>query len=456
MNKTVVIDVVGLSSSIIGEHTPFLKNYILRKNLVNIEPVFPAVTTTAQSTYITGKWPSETGIVGNGWYDHTDCEIKFWKQSNKLVNGEKIWEKAKKEDPSFTCAKMFWWYNMYSTADYAVTPRPNYLADGRKMPDCYSHPAELRDILQEKLGQFPLFQFWGPGANIKSTQWIADASIITDEIYDPTLTLIYLPHLDYCLQKFGPDLSMIHKELTEIDDVIKKLINYYEEKGAQIVILSEYGIAPVKNPVHINRILRKSGLLNIRIERDLELLDAGASKAFAVADHQIAHIYINDKSVKSRVRELLEKEPGIELVLNKEEQKAFHIDHERSGDFVIIADKDSWFTYYFWLDDAKAPDYARCVDIHKKPGYDPVEMFMSSKLRAGYKLLKKKAGFRYVMDVIPLDASLIKGSHGRKAAEKMYQPVLISDQQFSTDTMAPTQVFDVIWSVLKNVRHEPL
>lgn len=456
MNKTVVIDVVGLSSSIIGEHTPFLKNYILRKNMVNIEPVFPAVTTTAQSTYITGKWPSETGIVGNGWYDHTDCEIKFWKQSNKLVNGEKIWEKAKKEDPSFTCAKMFWWYNMYSTADYAVTPRPNYLADGRKMPDCYSHPAELRDILQEKLGQFPLFQFWGPGANIKSTQWIADASIITDEIYDPTLTLIYLPHLDYCLQKFGPDLSMIHKELTEIDDVIKKLINYYEEKGAQIVILSEYGIAPVKNPVHINRILRKSGLLNIRIERDLELLDAGASKAFAVADHQIAHIYINDKSVKSRVRELLEKEPGIELVLNKEEQKAFHIDHERSGDFVIIADKDSWFTYYFWLDDAKAPDYARCVDIHKKPGYDPVEMFMSSKLRAGYKLLKKKAGFRYVMDVIPLDASLIKGSHGRKAAEKMYQPVLISDQQLSTDTMAPTQVFDVIWSVLKNVRHEPL
>lgn len=456
MNKTVVIDVVGLSSSIIGEHTPFLKNYILRKNMVNIEPVFPAVTTTAQSTYITGKWPSETGIVGNGWYDHTDCEIKFWKQSNKLVNGEKIWEKAKKEDPSFTCAKMFWWYNMYSTADYAVTPRPNYLADGRKMPDCYSHPAELRDILQEKLGQFPLFQFWGPGANIKSTQWIADASIITDEIYDPTLTLIYLPHLDYCLQKFGPDLSMIHKELTEIDDVIKKLINYYEEKGAQIVILSEYGISPVKNPVHINRILRKSGLLNIRIERDLELLDAGASKAFAVADHQIAHIYINDKSVKSSVRELLEKEPGIELVLNKEEQKAFHIDHERSGDFVIIADKDSWFTYYFWLDDAKAPDYARCVDIHKKPGYDPVEMFMSSKLRAGYKLLKKKAGFRYVMDVIPLDASLIKGSHGRKAAEKMYQPVLISDQQLSTDTMAPTQVFDVIWSVLKNVRHEPL
>ena len=448
MNKTVVIDVVGLSSSVIGEYTPFLKEYIARKNMVNIEPVLPAVTTSVQSTYLTGQWPSGTGIVGNGWYDHSDCEIKFWKQSNKLVSGEKIWERAKKEDPAFTCANMFWWYNMYSTADYAVTPRPNYLADGRKMPDCYSQPSELRDILQEKLGQFPLFQFWGPGANIKSTQWIADASIITDELYDPTLTLIYLPHLDYCLQKFGPDLSLIHKDLNEIDDVIKKLVIYYEGKGARVLILSEYGISPVNNPIHINRIFREHDLLNIRTERGLELLDPGASKAFVVSDHQIAHVYINDKSVEKKVRALLEKVPGIELVINKEEQKNFHINHERSGDLVLMANSDSWFTYYFWLDDAKAPDYARCVDIHKKPGYDPVEMFMSSKLRAGYKLLKKKAGFRYVMDVIPLDATLVKGSHGRIGVERKYQPVLISDMRFESDLLAPTEIFETIWTVM--------
>ncbi len=448
MKKTVVIDVVGLSSSVIGEHTPFLREYISRKSLVNIEPVLPAVTTSAQSTYVTGNWPSETGIVGNGWYDHVDCEIKFWKQSNKLVAGEKIWERAKKEDPSFTCSKMFWWYNMYSSADYAVTPRPNYLADGRKTPDCYSQPAELRDILQEKLGQFPLFQFWGPGANIKSTQWIADASMLTDDLYDPTLTLIYLPHLDYCLQKFGPDLSKISKELNEIDEVIKKLVLFYENKGAEILILSEYGISPVNNPIHINRILRENNLLNIRIERGLELLDAGASKAFAVSDHQIAHIYINDLSVSSQVRTLLEEVPGIELILDKEEQKTYHIDHERSGDFVIMADKDSWFTYYFWLDDAKAPDYARCVDIHKKPGYDPVEMFMSSKLRAAYKLLKKKSGFRYVMDVIPLDATLVKGSHGRVGVPPEYQPVLISNQKNQGNRVIATEVYKVIWDLL--------
>lgn len=449
MKKTVVIDVVGLSTSVIGEHTPFLKDYISRKNIVNIEPLLPALTTSAQSTYLTGKWPSETGIVGNGWYDRTDCEVKFWKQSNKLVSGEKIWEKAKKEDPAFTCANMFWWYNMYSSADYAVTPRPNYLADGRKMPDCYSHPASLRDKLQEKLGQFPLFQFWGPGANIKSTQWIADASMLTDELYDPTLTLIYLPHLDYCLQKFGPELTKISKELNEIDEVIRQLVTFYEKKGAEILLLSEYGISPVNNPIHLNRLFREHDLLAIRVERGLELLDAGASKAFVVADHQIAHVYINDPAVTSQVRALLEKESGIELILNKDEQKAHHIDHHHSGDFVLMADKNSWFTYYFWLDDAKAPDYARCVDIHKKPGYDPVEMFMSSKLRAGYKLLKKKAGFRYVMDVIPLDANLIKGSHGRTGVDPEFKPVFISEYKHQKETISAPEIFNTIWNLLK-------
>jgi predicted AlkP superfamily pyrophosphatase or phosphodiesterase len=448
MKKTVVIDVVALSSSVIGEHTPFLSDYIKRKHLSRIEPVFPALTTSAQSTYVTGKWPSKTGIVGNGWYDRTDCEVKFWKQSNKLVSGEKIWDTARKEDPNFTCSTMFWWYNMYSSADYSVTPRPNYLADGRKMPDCYSHPASLRDVLQEKLGEFPLFQFWGPGANIKSTQWIADASMITDDLYDPTLTLIYLPHLDYCLQKFGPDFSKIHKELNEIDEVLKKLITFYENKGAEIIILSEYGISPVNNPIHLNRIFREHGLLAIREERGLELLDAGASKAFVVADHQIAHVYINDPSVKDQVMQILKAVEGVERILDQKEQKDFHIDHERSGDLVLMADQDSWFTYYFWLDDAKAPDYARCVDIHKKPGYDPVEMFMSSKLRAGYKLLRKKAGFRYVMDVIPLDATLIKGSHGRVGVSAEYQPVLITNEPLESSTISADSVFDLIIRIL--------
>lgn len=448
MQKTVVIDIVGLSTGLIGEHTPFLKQYTQSRFVNALAPMLPAVTTSVQSTYLTGKWPNEHGIVGNGWYDRDDCEIKFWKQSNKLVQGEKIWDKGKRTFPGFTCSKMFWWYNMYSSADYSVTPRPNYLADGRKMPDCYSHPAALRDELQAALGPFPLFQFWGPGANIKSTQWIADASVITDKKYNPTLTLIYLPHLDYCLQKFGQDFNKISGDLKEIDGVVDQLVAHYTKTGARIILLSEYGITNVDRPVYINRALRENGWLNIRVERGLELLDAGASAAFAVADHQVAHIYINDQQITSKVRSVIEKVPGVELVLDRSEQRQFNIDHERSGDLVVMADHRSWFCYYFWMDDSKAPDYARVVDIHKKPGYDPVEIFMTSKLRAAYKLLRKKAALRYVMDVIPLDATLIKGSHGSVNTPSSFHPVLITDHELPQKELQATEVYDLIWQHL--------
>ena len=448
MHKTVVIDIVGLSSSVIGSHTPFLSEYISSRKLQHILPMLPAVTTSVQTTYVTGKWPSEHGIVGNGWYDKTDVEIKFWKQSNKLVQAEKIWDRAKKEDPSFTVSKMFWWYNMYSTADYAVTPRPNYLADGRKMPDCYTYPASLRDELQHEFGQFPLFKFWGPGADITSTKWIADASVFIDKKYDPRLTFIYLPHLDYALQKYGTDIEKISTHLSEIDRVVENLIKYYTTAGARIILLSEYGISNVTVPIHINRVLRQNDLLGIRIERGLELLDAGASKAFAVADHQLAHVYLNDPSVYEKVKNIITDIHGVAKVLDKEQQKKYHIDHERSGDFVLMANENSWFTYYFWLDDAVAPDYARVVDIHKKPGYDPVELFMTSKARAGYKLLRKKAGFRYVMDVIPLDARLVKGSHGSVEVNEKFYPVLVTDKGVGKEPLLPTDIYNIIWQHL--------
>ncbi|MEI7581291.1 nucleotide pyrophosphatase/phosphodiesterase family protein [Runella sp.] len=453
MKKTVIIDIVGLSANLIGEHTPFLSKYVKSRHITPIKPVLPAVTTTPQSCYVTGKWPSEHGIVGNGWYDRDDAEVKFWKQSNHLVKAEKIWDAAKRQGPSFTCSKMFWWYNMYSTADYSVTPRPQYHADGVKAPDCYAYPASLRDELQKDLGQFPLFSFWGPNANIKSTKWIADASMWVDNKHNPTLTLIYLPHLDYCLQKFGPDFSKISKEVSELDKVVEELVQFYETKNAKIILLSEYGINSVNRPVHINRILREEGLIAVRTERWYELLDAGASKAFATADHQIAHIYINDPSVKDRVKKRLEQTPGIEMVLDEEGKKAHHLDHERSGDLVAVAAPDSWFTYYYWFDDSKAPDYAHLVDIHRKPGYDPVEMFMDPKnplikLRAGYKLGRKLLGFRYLMDVIPLDATLVKGSHGGISAPKEFYPICVTDQPLKQKELQAIEVYDVIWKHL--------
>lgn len=451
MHKTVVINVVGLTKRLIGEHTPFIKSFLQQGKSSSITPVFPAVTCSAQSTYLTGKYPSEHGIVGNGWYFKDECEVKFWKQSNKLVEGEKIWDKLKLSNPGFTCANMFWWYNMYSSVDISVTPRPNYLADGRKIPDCYSHPAELRDTLQDELGTFPLFHFWGPKTTIKSSQWIADASIRTDALHNPTLTLIYLPHLDYNLQRHGLDFSKISKDLNEIDGVVKKLVEYYQKQDAHIILLSEYGITNVDHPIHLNRVLRKEGYINIRTERGLELLDAGESKAFAVADHQIAHIYLNDKSLEPKVRVLLESIEGVEKVLSGQELTDFNLSHDRCGDLVVVADSRSWFTYYFWLDDSKAPDYARMVDIHKKPGYDPVEMLTDPNDRFVIpkvigKLIRKKLGFRTVMNIIPLDAKLVKGSHGRIPEDSDDYPIFITNNPTfnSKEIIKPTQVFEVL------------
>lgn len=452
MQKTVVLDVVGLSYSLIGEHTPFLKQWFADKQRATIDPMLPAVTTSVQSTYVTGKWPSEHGIVGNGWYDRTDCEVKFWKQSNKLVQAEKIWDKARQIDSSFTVSKMFWWYNMYSTADFSATPRPQYPSDGLKFPDCYTHPGDLRDRLQRELGTFPLFQFWGPQTTIKSTRWIADATMLVDQWHNPTLTLVYLPHLDYCLQKFGYDIPKVAQDLREIDDVCRDMIQFYEKQGAEVIVLSEYGITSVSRPIHLNRIFREAGFIRYREERGLEVFDAGASPAFATADHQVANVYVNDPSVYNKVRSILENTPGIELVLDKEQQKAYHMDHDRSGDFVVMADADSWFTYYYWLDDARAPDFARLVAIHQKPGYDPVELFMDQtnsliKLKAGYKLARKKLGFRYLMNVISLDATLVKGSHGRLEVDPKFHPVYVSNRAVG-ERLSPTAVYDQIWATL--------
>ncbi|QIR41016.1 alkaline phosphatase family protein [Tolypothrix sp. PCC 7910] len=451
MQKTVVLNVVGLTPSLLGEKTPFLSAWAAKGQVVPIMPVLPAVTCSVQATYLTGKLPDEHGIVANGWYFRDDCEIKFWRQSNKLVQSPKIWEIAKSIDPDFTCANLFWWYNMYSAVDYAITPRPMYPADGRKLPDIYTYPADIRGEIQSDLGQFPLFNFWGPNTSIISSQWIANSAKWIEERYSPTLTLIYLPHLDYCLQKFGQDKQQIQKDLQEIDAVCGDLINYYQARNTQVIVLSEYGITPVCKAVDLNRILRKHGLIAVREELGHELLDPGASIAFAVADHQIAHVYVNDPAYIPKVRDLLESTAGVAQVLDEEGKKAYHLNHPRSGELVAIAQSDAWFTYYYWLDDAKAPDFATTVDIHRKPGYDPVELFLDPKLKfpklkIASKLLQKKLGFRYLMDVIPVDASLVRGSHGCVTNSLSEGPMFITHQThlMNEDVIPATDVCSLI------------
>ena len=437
MQPALVILAVGLSPALVGEHTPNLQRLEARGGLRPLRTVTPAVTCTVQSTLLTGSMPDAHGIVANGWYFRDLSEIWLWRQSNRLVAGEKIWETARLREPKFTCAKMFWWYNMYSSADWSATPRPMYPADGRKIPDHYAHPLELHDELDAKLGPFPLFKFWGPLTDISSSAWIAQATLHVMRSRNPTLTLTYLPHLDYNLQRLGPDLGhpRVQQDLREIDAVCGSLIDDAASSGREVIVVSEYGITPVSDAVHINRALRKAGLIRVRPEEHgREILDAGASAAFAVADHQIAHVYVNDRGRMGEVRALLERLDGVERVLDASGKQAMGLDHARSGELVAIAQADRWFSYYYWLDDRVAPDFARTVDIHRKPGYDPVELFVDPAMRfpllaTGWRLAKRKLGLRTLLDVISLkDTALVRGSHGRLTDDPGHGPLVISSR----------------------------
>lgn len=430
MRRTMVLDVVGLTPSLL-EHAPNLKALAAGGAMRPLATVTPAVTTTVQSTFVTGTLPREHGVVANGWYFRDLAEVWFWRQSNHLVGGEKVWDAGKRRDPSFTCAKLFWWYNMYASADYSVTPRPMYPADGRKLPDVYSHPPALRDELQRELGQFPLFRFWGPTADIESTRWIGRSALTVFERERPTLTLVYLPHLDYNLQRFGPDFFGVERDVAAVDEVCGELIEAARRAGAEVVVLSEYGITEVSNPIHVNRALRQAGWLRVREELGREQLDPGASDAFAVADHQVAHIYVARPDLVPAVAQLVRSLPGVERVLDGAGKRELGLDHPRSGELVAISDARSWFTYYHFLDDDRAPDYARTVDIHRKPGYDPVELFVDPelrlpKLRIAARLAQKTIGMRYLMDVISLDATLVRGSHGRPTDRAEDGPLFIT------------------------------
>jgi predicted AlkP superfamily pyrophosphatase or phosphodiesterase len=437
MQPTLVILMVGLTPALIGPHTPNLRRLAEHGAMRPLDTVTPALTCTVQSTLVTGLPPSGHGAVANGWYFRDLAEVWLWRQSNRLVAGEKIWEAGKRRDPGFTCAKMFWWYNMYASADWSATPRPMYPADGRKIPDHYARPYELHDELDAKLGPFPLFKFWGPLTDISSSEWIARATLHVMETRNPTLTLTYLPHLDYNLQRLGPDLAhpRIRRDLREIDAVCGLLIEHAAASGREVIVVSEYGITAVREAVHVNRALRKAGLIAVRPEEfGREILDPGASAAFAVADHQVAHVYVNDRSRLSEVRNLLEKVDGIESILDQEGKRRIGLDHERSGDLVAISKADRWFSYYYWLDDALAPDFARTVDIHRKPGYDPVELFVDPAIRmpmlaTAWRLGKRKLGMRTLLDVISLkDTSLVKGSHGRLTDDPQHGPLVISSR----------------------------
>ncbi|MFD1829613.1 alkaline phosphatase family protein [Streptomyces desertarenae] len=428
-NPLLVLDVVGLTPRLL-DRMPRLRALAESGSRAPLGTVLPAVTCSAQATFLTGAAPAEHGIVGNGWYFRDLGEVLLWRQHNRLVGGDKLWDAARRVHPGYTVANVCWWYAMGADTDYTVTPRPVYRADGRKEPDCYTRPPELHDELTDALGTFPLFHYWGPGAGLASSRWIIDATRHLLRTRAPDLALAYVPHLDYDLQRHGPDDPRSHAAAADLDRALAPLLDDARAEGRTTVVLSEYGITAVDRPVDVNRALRRAGLLEVHTQDGMEYLDPTASRAFAVADHQIAHVYVRRPEDLDAARAALDGLPGVGELLGDEGKKAHGLDHPRSGELVAVAEPGAWFTYYYWLDDDRAPDFARTVEIHRKPGYDPAELFMDPldpyvRLRAASALARKKLGLRYRMAVVPLDPSPVRGSHGRLPAGEDDGPVLL-------------------------------
>lgn len=440
MQRFLVLNVVGLTPKLLDSgRMPRLDAYRGLRTQRSLQPDLPAVTSSVQASMLTGRRASEHGGVGNGWYFRDLGEVWLWRQSSELLQVPTVHERYRAAFPGARTAQLFWWWNLPSRADLSLTPRPTYWADGRKGPDVHGHPVELRERLNERLGDFPLFRFWGPGADIQSTRWIASAALDVLAEERPGLTLVYLPHLDYDLQRFGPDSPEAMEAAAAVDAEAGRLLDHAAADGIETIVVSEYGITPVYAAVHPNRALRRAGFLAVHPARNGALLDPGYSRAFAVCDHQCAHVYVADPADRGPVRSLLEGLEGVERVYAREELASLGLDHERSGELFCVAAPGHWFAYPYWEGADRAPDFARTVEIHRKPGYDPCELFLDParpalKLRLAGKLLAKRLGFRTLLDVVPLDTRLVKGSHGRLPAEHAEGPVWIGPEAW-----APTE-----------------
>ena len=450
MQPTCLLNVVGLTSRFVGEYTPNLSALARGGCIRSLTGVIPAVTCSAQATMLTGEPPARNGIVGNGWYWRETGEVRLWMQSNRLIEAETVYAAARRlaaeRGEEFTCAKLFWWFNQGAAVDWSVTPKPHYGADGSKVFGIHGTPDGMAPSLERELGQFPFHSFWGPMAGLACSDWIARAAASVMNEHRPTLTLVYLPHLDYDLQRFGPDSGVVPHRLREVDACAGVVIGAAREIGARVVVVSEYGLVPVRRAVCLNRELREAGWLAVRPGPFGEMIDTFNSKALAVVDHQVAHVYVQDTAAEPAVAERLRATEGVARVLDRTDQRDIGLNHARSGDLVALAEPDAWFAYPYWLDDSAAPDFARTVDIHRKPGYDPCELFIDPtirwpKVRVARRLLRKLLGFRYLMDVIPLDPSLVRGSHGLTPRDPLDGPVILCDRETGQD--APTHMTEM-------------
>lgn len=396
MKKLIVLDIVGLSKKQYDQIKPQNISKILEHGSVSsFKPSFPAVTCSVQASIFSGTYPSEHGIISNGYYDQILKHVSFWEQSSNLVNSPRIWDILKKKLPDYKSGLLFLQNSLYANSDVVITPKPIHL-DDKMIMWCYSKPENFYEKISESIGNFDLKSYWGPFSSIQSSNWIINSAKKTIETHKPDLLIVYLPHLDYTSQKFGPDSDEFKESVIELDNLLgdfSLFLNQEFNDEYEIIILSEYTFNSVSKSISPNLILRQHGLLSTRRIEGKDYIDYEFSKAFAMVDHQIAHIYINP-GYEDEVYQIL-KNKNLGIILDSKLQKELNINHPKSGNLILCANVDSWFNYYWWDDVKYAPDFTFSVDIHRKPGYDPLELFFDFKTKQ-----------------ISHDTSLIKGSHG--------------------------------------------
>jgi len=439
-DRVVLLSIPGLREQDLA-HMPKLATLVADGDRAPLAASFPAVTCPVQVNMTTGLPPSEHGVVANGFYWRDRREVEMWTAWNEVVQRPQIWDRLRAHDPSLTSAVWFPLLAKGCGADFICTPAPIHNPDGSESLWCYTKPEAMYGQLRDALDHFPLKNFWGPLSSIASTAWIVSSALWCVEQHQPRFSFIYLPHLDYAAQKHGPDSPEAATACQQLDAELGRLVDGVSSAFAGDSLLwlvaSEYVISPVDHVSYPNRVLREAGLLQVEHDADgREVIDHRASAAWAMVDHQLAHVFVrnSDEQVIAQVAKLFQEHSGIAEVLGKREQANYEIDHPHSGDVVLVSTPSSWQAYYWWHDDALAPKFARTVDIHRKPGYDPVEMFFDPAAHA--------AG----QGGIPLDATLVRGSHGAPTREESQRGVMLSSTPgvFVQRTLADVDICEMV------------
>lgn len=411
-NNVIFLSLPGLREQDL-EHMPRLSQLAMER--ATLVPSFPCVTWPVQANMLTGKLPQDHGVIANGFYWREQQQVEMWTAGNEVIQSPQIWDLLHQRAPALTSAAWFPMLSKRSGADYVCMPAPVHNPDGSESLWCYTKPEALYGELRDALGHFPLQHFWGPLASIPSSAWIAQSAVIAARKFQPQFFYLYVPHLDYAAQKYGPNSTEAVTALGELDEVLGQLTDGFSEAYGESELLwlvaSEYVINEVDHVTYPNRRLRESGLLAVNRKADGEHLDVAGSRAWALVDHQMAHVFVReaDATVVRQVADLFGACPGVAEVLVGPDRKRYGLDHERAGEVVLVSKSNSWQAYYWWEDDHLAPEFARSVDIHRKPGYDPVELH-----------------FDFATKSTPLDATLVRGSHGAPATSDQRCGILTS------------------------------